>query len=219
MRPPILSPPPARPISPRMWISRRWPRRRPRRAFPPLPAGHVPRAARHRRAGRGAGAWPFRLGARQPHGRISPLDRGRGNGDALQGAGPLPRPVRPTTRTGAMTLEIITADALSPLRHGFFTRRGGASSGVFSGLNCGPGSSDQSEIVSINRTRVAEAMQVAPDHLVTVRQVHSADVAASPPRCKSARAPTPSSPPPPASRSPCLQPIASRCSWPMQRPA
>ena len=75
-----------------------------------------------------------------------------------------------------MTLDIITADSLSPCRHGFFTRRGGASSGVFRGLNCGPGSSDQSEIVSINRARVASAMQVAPDHLVTLHQVHSADV-------------------------------------------
>ncbi|KGM86312.1 uncharacterized protein, YfiH family [Roseovarius mucosus DSM 17069] len=75
-----------------------------------------------------------------------------------------------------MTLEILTADSLSPLRHGFFTRRGGASSGVFAGLNCGPGSSDQSEIVQINRSRVAEAMGVEPDHLITVHQVHSADV-------------------------------------------
>jgi len=63
-----------------------------------------------------------------------------------------------------------------PLRHGFFTRRGGASSGVFQGLNCGPGSSDQAEIVAINRARVAQAMDVAPDDLVTVHQVHSADV-------------------------------------------
>jgi YfiH family protein len=47
---------------------------------------------------------------------------------------------------------------------------------VFAGLNCGPGSSDQAEIVTINRARVAEAMQVAADHLVTVHQVHSADV-------------------------------------------
>jgi len=75
-----------------------------------------------------------------------------------------------------MTLEIITSDSLGPLRHGFFTRRGGASSGVFSGLNCGTGSSDQCEIVSINRARVAEAMQVPADHLVTVHQTHSADV-------------------------------------------
>lgn len=75
-----------------------------------------------------------------------------------------------------MTLEILIADRLAPLRHGFFTRRGGASSGIFAGLNCGTGSSDQSEIVSINRARVAEAMQVSPDHLTTVHQVHSADV-------------------------------------------
>jgi len=75
-----------------------------------------------------------------------------------------------------MTLEILTSESLSPFRHGFFTRRGGASSGVFAGLNCGSGSSDQSEIVSINRARVAEAMGVAPDHLVGVHQVHSATV-------------------------------------------
>ena len=61
-----------------------------------------------------------------------------------------------------MTLEIITAEALGDIRHGFFTRRGGASSGIFAGLNCGTGSSDQAEIVTINRARVAQAMQVAP---------------------------------------------------------
>ena len=32
-----------------------------------------------------------------------------------------------------MTLEILTSDILSPVRHGFFTRRGAASSGVFAG--------------------------------------------------------------------------------------
>lgn len=73
-----------------------------------------------------------------------------------------------------MTLEILTADALAPMRHGFFTRRGGASSGIFAGLNCGTGSSDQSDIVAINRARVARAMQVEPDHLVGVHQIHSA---------------------------------------------
>ena len=72
-------------------------------------------------------------------------------------------------------LEILTSDAL-PCRHGFFTRKGGASSGVFQGLNCGPGSSDQTGIVAINRGRVAEAMGVAPDALQTVHQVHSSDV-------------------------------------------
>lgn len=75
-----------------------------------------------------------------------------------------------------MTLEIITSDALAPLRHGFFTRKGGASSGVFSGLNCGHGSSDQHAAVSINRSRVAQAMQVDPMALVGVHQIHSPDV-------------------------------------------
>jgi len=73
-------------------------------------------------------------------------------------------------------LEILTSDALA-CQHGFFTRKGGASSGVFQGLNCGPGSSDQAEIVAINRGRVAEAMGLGSDALVTVHQVHSPDVA------------------------------------------
>jgi hypothetical protein len=73
-----------------------------------------------------------------------------------------------------MTLEILTSPALAAVRHGFFTRSGGASSGVFAGLNCGTGSSDQAEAVSINRARVAQAMEVAPEALVGVRQVHSA---------------------------------------------
>ena len=74
-----------------------------------------------------------------------------------------------------MTLEILTSDSLSPLRHGFFTRRGGASSGVFSGLNCGIGSTDQTEIVAINRRRVADALEIDPGNLLGVHQVHSAD--------------------------------------------
>ena len=71
------------------------------------------------------------------------------------------------------TLEIITSPALTT-PHGFFTRKGGASSGIFAGLNCGTGSSDQAEIVSINRARVADAMGVDPQALVTVHQIHSA---------------------------------------------
>lgn len=75
-----------------------------------------------------------------------------------------------------MTLEILTSDRLAPLRHGFFTRRGGASSGVFAGLNCGPGSTDQSAAVAINRQRAADALQLLPEDLIGVHQVHSADV-------------------------------------------
>ncbi|MFV0300526.1 MAG: peptidoglycan editing factor PgeF [Paracoccus sp. (in: a-proteobacteria)] len=73
-------------------------------------------------------------------------------------------------------LEILTHPLLEPVRHGFFTRKGGASSGLFAGLNCGRGSSDQTEAVEVNRARVAQAMGVAPAQLATVHQVHSADV-------------------------------------------
>jgi YfiH family protein len=73
-------------------------------------------------------------------------------------------------------LEVITADTLAPIRHGFFTRKGGASSGIFAGLNCGPGSSDMAEAVEINRARVAAEMGVDPAALVTLNQTHSADV-------------------------------------------
>lgn len=72
-------------------------------------------------------------------------------------------------------LELITSDALAP-RHGFFTRKGGASSGIFAGLNCGTGSSDQADIVAINRARVAEALGLDVAALVSVHQVHSPDV-------------------------------------------
>lgn len=75
-----------------------------------------------------------------------------------------------------MTLELITDPSLDGLAHGFFTRKGGASSGVFSGLNCGFGSSDQHEIVAINRRRVAEALDLLHTHLVGVHQTHSARV-------------------------------------------
>ena len=74
-----------------------------------------------------------------------------------------------------MTLQIITSDALGEIRHGFFTRQGGASSGIFKGLNCGLGSSDQADAVNMNRARVADALEVDPKALVTVHQTHSTD--------------------------------------------
>ncbi|RYH01432.1 peptidoglycan editing factor PgeF [Salipiger sp. IMCC34102] len=75
-----------------------------------------------------------------------------------------------------MTLAPITHPDLDGVRHGFFTRQGGASSGIYATLNCGRGSADQSEIVAINRGRVAAHMGVDPDWLVGAYQVHSADV-------------------------------------------
>ncbi|MFB2531174.1 peptidoglycan editing factor PgeF [Paracoccus sp. p4-l81] len=73
-------------------------------------------------------------------------------------------------------LDALTSALLGDIPHGFFTRKGGNSSGVFAGLNCGHGSSDQTDSVTMNRDRVAQAMGVAPDRLIGVHQVHSADV-------------------------------------------
>lgn len=75
-----------------------------------------------------------------------------------------------------MTLRILKHERLKHVCHGFFTRKGGASSGIFEGLNCGHGSLDRSEAVAVNRTRVARALSVSAEHLISVRQVHSADV-------------------------------------------
>jgi len=62
------------------------------------------------------------------------------------------------------------------IRHGFFTRIGGISQGVYEGLNIGTGSHDDPQKVRENRRRVAAWMGVAPERLLTAYQVHSPDV-------------------------------------------
>ncbi len=65
---------------------------------------------------------------------------------------------------------------LDGIRHGFFTRRGGVSGGLYAGLNCGGGSGDDSSAVERNRRLVVEAMG-AGSGLLTVHQVHGTKVA------------------------------------------
>ncbi len=60
------------------------------------------------------------------------------------------------------------------VRHGFFGRRGGVSTGVYRSLNCGPGSGDEPEKVLENRRRVCLALGADPEKLAAPRQVHSA---------------------------------------------
>jgi YfiH family protein len=62
--------------------------------------------------------------------------------------------------------------ALPGIRHGFFTRAGGVSSGMYASLNCGVGSNDQRALVRENRARVAAAIGATPDKLATPHQVH-----------------------------------------------
>ena len=62
------------------------------------------------------------------------------------------------------------------IRHGFFTRTGGVSDGIYAGLNTGTGSNDTPAAITENRRRVAEWMGVEPAHLLSAYQVHSPDV-------------------------------------------
>ncbi len=61
--------------------------------------------------------------------------------------------------------------------HGFFTRQGGVSEGLYASLNAGPGSQDAAADVTENRRRICAALGLAPGRLVTADQVHSAEVA------------------------------------------
>jgi YfiH family protein len=62
------------------------------------------------------------------------------------------------------------------IRHGFFTRAGGVSVGLYASLNGGPGSADRPANVAENRARMAAALGVPPGCLITAYQVHSPDV-------------------------------------------
>lgn len=72
-------------------------------------------------------------------------------------------------------VEVIRATTLGQLPHGFLGRRGGVSTGDCAGLNVGFGSYDDREAIAENRRLATDA--ILPDaELVTVHQIHSADV-------------------------------------------
>src|SRR5665213_10877 len=66
---------------------------------------------------------------------------------------------------------------LDGIAHGFFTREGGHSTGIFASLNCGLGSSDDLVLVKQNRALVASSLGVAEDHLISGYQEHGVQVA------------------------------------------
>lgn len=69
-------------------------------------------------------------------------------------------------------VEVIRADALAGIPHGFLGRIGGVSTGLVAGLNAGFGAGDDPAAVAANRTRAAAAiLPGAP--LVAVHQIHS----------------------------------------------
>jgi YfiH family protein len=64
---------------------------------------------------------------------------------------------------------------LSGIRHAFFTRAGGVSTGVYASLNAGLASRDAPQNVVANRARMAAALGVPPERLLTCHQIHSPD--------------------------------------------
>lgn len=72
-----------------------------------------------------------------------------------------------------MSVEVIRADCLAGVPHGFLGRRGGVSTGDLAGLNVGTGSKDDRDAIAENR-RLAVAAVMPNAELATVHQVHSA---------------------------------------------
>lgn len=73
---------------------------------------------------------------------------------------------------------MITSDILEHpnIAHGFMTRDGGISDGIYKGLNCGAGSDDDPANVIENKSRAMALLSLPASALRTLYQVHSADV-------------------------------------------
>jgi YfiH family protein len=82
-----------------------------------------------------------------------------------------------------------TFAATDGISHGFFTRQGGVSGGIYASLNCGPGSRDEPENVKENRARVAELLGTEPGRLLSVQQQHSAQAVIAEKPWKDGKAP------------------------------
>ena len=74
-------------------------------------------------------------------------------------------------------LNPIRSDALqlNGIQHGFFTRLGGVSEGLYASLNGGLGSNDQGDHVLENRSRMAKALGAQPEAFLSLYQIHSAE--------------------------------------------
>lgn len=70
-------------------------------------------------------------------------------------------------------IEAEMLQSLPGIRHGFFTREGGVSTGIYVSRNCGLGSGDDRDRVLENRARTAADLGVTAERLITSRQAHT----------------------------------------------
>jgi len=75
--------------------------------------------------------------------------------------------------TPPVPLTAPTLTALQGVKHGWFGREGGVSTGIYASLNAGPGSNDDPAHVAENRRRIAAHFSRLPEHLLSAHQVHS----------------------------------------------
>jgi YfiH family protein len=76
-------------------------------------------------------------------------------------------------------VKIVTSpllDRVAGVRHAFFSRHGGVSTGIYDSLNVGRGSKDEAEDVAENRRRCAAHFGRPADRLLTCYQIHSTTV-------------------------------------------
>ncbi|MEB8434224.1 peptidoglycan editing factor PgeF [Cocleimonas sp. KMM 6892] len=66
--------------------------------------------------------------------------------------------------------------AIPRVKHGFFTKSGGVSSGIYDSLNCGPASADSLDNVIENRWRAIAALGLQESQLFGLNQIHSTKV-------------------------------------------
>lgn len=78
-----------------------------------------------------------------------------------------------------MTVEYKQSEKLKKIeniQHGFFTKKGGVSSGIYKSLNCAPNSDDDINNVLENRRRVMKSLGLQDAKLFGVHQIHSTKV-------------------------------------------
>lgn len=71
--------------------------------------------------------------------------------------------------------QFVTSKLISEhgIKHGFFTRKGGHSSGIFDSLNAGLGSGDNRGSVEQNREDICTTLNIDIKNLATLHQIHS----------------------------------------------
>ena len=71
-----------------------------------------------------------------------------------------------------MTLKSKKLVKFKNISHGFFGKKGGVSNGIYSALNCGPGSNDRISNVKKNLKIVSKKFKVSPKNLISVSYTH-----------------------------------------------